>query len=59
MYECFICMHIFVPCVHSALRVQKKALGPLEWELQVVVSTIWVLKTESEFSARGDHLSGP
>lgn len=56
MYECFICMHIFVPCVHSALRVQKKALGPLEWELQVVVSTIWVLKTES---ARGDHLSGP
>lgn len=45
-------MYIFVSCVYSTLRVQKKALDPLEWELQVVVTTIWVLKTESGFSAR-------
>lgn len=50
----FICMYIFVLFVHNALRVQKKALDPLKWELQVTVTTIWVLRMESGFFARAD-----
>ena len=40
VYECFAYVYVFVPCVHmpGALRDQKRALGPLELELQMIVS---------------------
>ena len=36
--ECLACMHVYVPHVCSAHRGQKRALDPLELELQEVVS---------------------
>jgi hypothetical protein len=34
MSECFVCMSVSAPCAFSACRVWKKALDPLEVELQ-------------------------
>lgn len=38
VYMCFTGMYVLVPCVCSALGSQKRALYPLELELQRVVS---------------------
>lgn len=40
------------PYVHSVLRSQQTALDPLELELQVAVSAMWVLGVELRTSAR-------
>ena len=45
----FVCVPLCVPDVH---RDQKRALDSLELELQMVVTTMWVLGTEPRSSTR-------
>ncbi|KAL6075154.1 hypothetical protein STEG23_029981, partial [Scotinomys teguina] len=35
VYECFICIHVWAPTVHTACRGQRKVSDPLELELQM------------------------
>lgn len=41
-------------CIFDARRGQKRASGPLERELQTVLTTVWVMETEPESSGTVD-----
>lgn len=45
MYGCFAIMYVYVACVYGALRSQKRALEPLEMELQIdgCEPSMWML----------------
>ena len=53
VYECFACVYVCVSlCAPDTLSDQKKVLDSLELELQMVLSTMWVLGTELRSSTR-------
>lgn len=63
LYECFICMHVWAPSIHTACSGQKKISDPLELEWKMAVrhhvgteNKIWV---PSKSSYLLSHLSTP
>lgn len=51
----FMCMGVLPAClctISSACGDQKRVLGPMEWELQVVDSIMWVLEIEPAYPGR-------
>lgn len=58
MYECLACMYMHH--MHAGVRGSHKiALDPLKWELQMVVSLLWVLGTEPKSSANSSSSALP
>lgn len=54
MFECFAFMHIFAPCVCSALSGWKRKLYPQELEIQMVVSCMWVTRIKNRSHGRAE-----
>lgn len=62
--ECFVCVCVCATFTHDAHRGQKRALDPLDLDLQMVVShhvhaanLLWVLWKSSQCSELRNHLS--
>lgn len=56
-YGYFACMHIWIICMPDTHGVQKRMLGTLEQELQVIISSMWVLGIK--FPGLLEELPGP
>jgi hypothetical protein len=59
MYECSDCVYVWcVPEISlGAAEGQKRALDPLELELQMFVSCRWMLGNAPKFSARANAIN--
>lgn len=52
VYEYFFCMCVWVPCMCGAQQGQKRVSDTLGMELQMVVTTLWVLGSKLGSSGR-------
>lgn len=52
VYEYFVCVYVWVPCICSAQQGQKKASDTLGLEFQMVVTTLGVLGSEVRSSGK-------